>query len=206
MLTPRQIELDGDEGASEIYSFTDRVAAHVTSDIARAIVDLNRSESDRSPDGVVKETTIWGEPVYSQPLSEATIEQLIAKYHRPYHDQIRKSVAGSFLFSVDCHTMADCGPPVGPDPGVKRPMICLGDCRGQTFPSDWLNELYDCFDEQFPDSVKINQPFSGGYITRTHGAHSPWIQLEVSRSNQISHEQKKQGIFQALEEFCQRKS
>jgi formiminoglutamase len=30
--------------------------------------------------------------------------------------------------------------------------------------------------------VKLNWPFAGGYLTRTHGANPiPWIQVEMSR-------------------------
>ena len=51
-LTREQLSKDGDEGASEIYALQDEVAEFITTDVARAIVDLNRSPDDRRSDGV----------------------------------------------------------------------------------------------------------------------------------------------------------
>ena len=48
-LTPEQIAEDGDEGAAEIYDLHSVVTAFHTTDVARAIVDMNRSEDDRPP-------------------------------------------------------------------------------------------------------------------------------------------------------------
>lgn len=202
LLTPRQIEVDGDEGAAEIYSFTNQVRGHLSTEIARVAVDLNRDEADRRPDGVVKQTTIWNEPVYSQPLSETLIEQLLDRYYRPYHRQLREAINRSHLLAIDCHTMAEFGPPLSPDPGTRRPMICLGDDHGRTCPAGWMKILYSSFEQQFPNSVQINQPFAGGFITRNHGRHHPWVQLEVSRSQDLTNVEKKQRIVRALESFC----
>jgi formiminoglutamase len=38
-LTPEQILADSDEGAAEIYDLKSEVAVHITTDIARAVVD-----------------------------------------------------------------------------------------------------------------------------------------------------------------------
>ncbi|NIQ82806.1 MAG: N-formylglutamate amidohydrolase, partial [Anaerolineae bacterium] len=65
VLTQEQIVEDGDEGAGEIYSIEDEVAAFVTTGVARAFVDVNRAEDDRRADGVVKTHTIWEIPIYS---------------------------------------------------------------------------------------------------------------------------------------------
>jgi formiminoglutamase len=83
ILTPEQIAKDGDVGASEIYAISEEVEAFVTTDVARAFVDLNRAESDRSADGVVKTHTCWNEPVYAAPLLEDDVRQLLTRYHRP---------------------------------------------------------------------------------------------------------------------------
>ena len=60
---------DSDEGASEIYyPLRNEVTAFVTTDIARAIVDMNRKEDDWGKDGVIKTHTCWDVPIYSEPL------------------------------------------------------------------------------------------------------------------------------------------
>jgi len=51
ILSEKEVLKDGDEGANEIYyPLENKVAAFVTTDIGRAIVDLNRSEGDFSSD------------------------------------------------------------------------------------------------------------------------------------------------------------
>ena len=53
VLGEEDIRRDGDEGAAEIYlPLKKDVAALITTDVARANVDLNRSEKDRRRDGV----------------------------------------------------------------------------------------------------------------------------------------------------------
>jgi N-formylglutamate amidohydrolase len=66
---------DGDEGAAEIYDLKDHAAEFVTTDIARAIVDLNRAEDDRRPDGVVIAVTT------NEPFSGGYITRLHGKEH-----------------------------------------------------------------------------------------------------------------------------
>jgi N-formylglutamate deformylase len=200
MLTPQQIIEDGDEGAARIYSIRDQVKAFVTTDIARAFVDINRVEDDLSPDGVVKIHTIWKVPIYRQPLSEDLIQILLDKYYRPYHKQLSQFTSEARL-GVDCHTMADVGPPIGPDANRKRPSICLSNAKG-TCPEDWFNRLVDCLEEAFETEVSKNKPFKGGYIIRSHAHELPWVQIELSRAAFLSHAQKRSKFLEALDEWC----
>lgn len=204
LLNEDQIRKDGDEGASEIYAIEEHVQAAISTDIARAFVDLNRAEDDLRPDGVVKTTTIWGESIYRETLNDELIETLIQRYHRPYHDQLRRAADSEARLFVDCHTMADEGPPVGPDTGQKRPLVCLGDCQGTSLPPEWSDWLMSAFRESFGDDVTLNQPFSGGYITQTQKQHAPWIQLEFSRTSAVPDTEKRKGLLHALGLFCER--
>ena len=64
-LSEADIIKDGDEFAREIYApLETEVAAFLTTDIARAVVDLNRAEDDFHKDGVIKRHTCWDVPVY----------------------------------------------------------------------------------------------------------------------------------------------
>ena len=177
-LTPEQIAADGDEGAGEIYDLRGHVAEFVTTDVARAIVDLNRAEDDRRPDGVVKTETCWNVPVYSEYPSEEIIAVLLEKYYRPYHEKLSAAPQGARI-GIDCHTMAATGPPVGPDPGKERPYICLSNAEG-TCPQHWMETFRDCFSSLFKGPVLINTPFKGGFITRAHAREMPWMQLVSS--------------------------
>ena len=102
VLAPEQILVDSDEGAAEIYDLQSEVAAHITTDVARAIVDMNRSEDDRGRDGIIKTHTSYNVRVYSQPVPEDVVEILLERYYRPYHRRLSES-ASDAEFGVDCH-------------------------------------------------------------------------------------------------------
>jgi N-formylglutamate deformylase len=204
VLKEQDIIKDGDEGASEIYyPLRDQVIAFVTTDIARAIVDMNRREDDRGKDGVVKTHTCWNVPVYKEPLSEKVITSLIDQYYRPYHSQLSSLTKGVQL-GFDCHTMAEEGPPIGPDAGSKRPRVCLSNGDGGTCSQEWIRSLYDCFSEIFGDDVSVNAPFKGGFITRSHSKEIPWIQIELSREAFADNQEKSRWLFRVLKEWWKR--
>ena len=98
--------------------------------------------------------------------------------------------------------MAEFGPPVGPDTGVKRPTICLGNRNGETCPTEWLEEIADLFKQYF-DDVQINRPFSGGHIIASHYHEIPWIQLEFSRTNEFSCEYKSEAVYHIFGKWVQ---
>ena len=201
-LTPQEIADDGDGGAAEIYAFEDEVGAFVTTDVARAVVDMNRSRDDIGPDGVVKTHTCWNVPVWHRPLSQAEVDGLLDACHRPYHQRLTElGRSGEWVLGVDCHTMAATGPPLGPDPGIERPWVCLSNGDG-TCPPEWIDSLRQCFQEQLEGPVGINEPFRGGYITRFHAAEMPWIQIELSRAAFLPDDGKRQVVLRALQEWA----
>ena len=199
LLTLSEIVQDGDEGANEIYGpLKNQVQHFVTTDIARAFVDLNRAEDDLRKDGVVKTHTCWDVPIYKQQLTSEIIQHLITRYHRPYHNELSALANKQVVLAIDCHTMAEYGPPVGPDTGVKRPLVCLGNVNGRSCPDKWVSQLASCFKKHYDGDVAVNSPFSGGYITQTHAHEMPWIQLELSRCDCFSTEEKNARVLTAL--------
>lgn len=201
LLTFDQIVADGDEGARGIYAIEELVNKFVITDIARAFVDVNRKESDLSVDGVVKTHTCWNIPVYKSPLSPIVIKQLLDRYYVPYHTQLTNSTGKDIMLAIDCHTMASSGPPVGPDPGLSRPMVCLSNADG-TCSEEWFYLLADCLSESFGYDVSLNKPFSGGYIIRHHAKEVPWLQLELSRDPSLSIEYKRNAVISAFKKWC----
>jgi formiminoglutamase len=199
-LTERQIVEDGDEGAAEIFSLEQEVAGYVTTDIARAVVDLNRAPNDTRADGVVKTHTIYEIPIYERPLRENEIEVLLRRYYYPYHNRLSQ-LGKDAILGIDCHTMAAVGPPIGPAAGVERPLICLSNAHS-TCSSEWLKRLADCLQEAFRNEVSVNSPFTGGYIIRTHAQELPWMQLELSRASFMSLEDKRHNVLQAITDWC----
>ena len=200
VLSQKEILEDGDVGAEEIYyPVRDRVAAFVTTDIGRAIVDLNRADDDFRKDGVIKTHTCWEVPVYRTGPSKDLIERLLEKYYHPFHMQLA-SLASKVKLGIDAHTMAAFGPPVGPDPGKERPPVCISNA-GFTCPQTWLESLAACLEESSGLPVSINTPFQGGYIVRSHSAEIPWIQVEYSRAPFLINEQKSKALLRALSDW-----
>jgi N-formylglutamate deformylase len=201
ILTEQQIIEDGDEGAAEIYDLASEVAAFVTTDVPRAIVDVNRAEDDRRADGVVKTHTIWNVPVYGGPLPEGVVSALLDGYYRPYHAQLTERVSSETRLGIDCHTMAAKGPPIGPGSGIERPWLCLSNGEG-TCPPEWLESLAGCLEQAFEHPVSMNDPFKGGYITRTHATELPWVQLELSRAPFAPSKEKRVRVLASLRKWC----
>ncbi len=201
VLTPQQIAADGDEGAAELYALETQVAAYQTAEVARAIVDLNRAPDDRRPDGVVKTHTCWNVPVYHPFPSEEIVQTLLEHYYWPYQRGLTRLAGGDAILAVDCHTMLAKGPPIGPGPGIERPWVCLSNGEG-TCPEPWIESLRQCFQEVFDGPVLVNDPFRGGYITRTHSAEMPWLQLELSRAPFSAWAEKRRRVLTALTNWC----
>jgi N-formylglutamate deformylase len=202
-LTAAQIARDGDEQADTIYAVAADVAHFLSPEVARAFVDLNRAEDDRRADGVVKTHTCWGDPVYREPLELATIDELLAEHHRPYHAQLTAWSTTGARLGLDCHTMAAHGPPVGPDPGAERPWVCLSHGDG-TCPEAWMRAMLACMVAEFGDHVRVNDPFRGGHITRSHAAEMPWMQIELSRAAFAPVAAKHRAVRRALHAFVAR--
>ncbi len=202
ILTPEEIARDGDEGAATIYDLAGGVDQFVTTEIARAIVDLNRAEDDRRKDGVVKTHTCWNVPVYEPFPPADVIEALLHRYYRPYHQRLDELASSGVAAGVDCHTMAAKGPPVGPDPGAERPWVCLSNADG-TCPQAWIEALRDSFARELGGNVTINHPFRGGYITRTHAATLPWLQLELSRAPFCSDVEKRSTVLSSMSRWSE---
>lgn len=201
ILTPKEIAEDGDEGAAEIYALESEVAAYQTTVVARAIVDLNRATDDRRPDGVVKTHTCFNIPVYREFPPETVVETLLERYYWPYQHALTRLAGRDVVLAVDCHTMLAKGPPIGPGPGIERPWVCLSNADG-TCSQPWIEALQRCFQEVFDGPVTINDPFRGGYITRTHAAEMPWVQLELSRAPFLSEAEKRERVLAALTKWC----
>lgn len=199
-LSKYDILRDGDEGAKVVYSIENEVQVYCSTDIARAIVDVNRAHNDFSPDGVVKTHTCYNIEVYKIPLRNALVQQLLWHYYYPYHERLQESLRQVRL-GIDCHTMAEYGPPIGPDAGRPRPWVCLSDGDGATFPADWMRSLFHRFEEQFGKNVAVNQPFHGGYIVRTYGRHVPFVQIELSRGPFMTNLEKRERVLRALQAF-----
>ena len=192
--------------ACDCAAFEEHVAAFIKTDIARAILDMNRREDERRADGVVKTETIYKVPIYCKPLPESIVNTLLESYHRPYHKSlVELAKTSGAILGIDCHTMAAKAPPIEADAGRERPPVCIGDAEG-SLPAKWRDSLVRCFENVFKTLVTVNDPFSGGYITRTHAAELPWVQVELSRAPFMTNQQKSECVLTALHSWCEEHS
>ena len=201
VLSQEDVREDGDGGAAEIYYPLNSASAEfITTDIARAVVDLNRAPDDFRKDGVIKTHTCWDVPVYRRPPSAPVVRMLLDRYYHPYHERL-STAARKVRLGIDCHTMAAVGPPVGPDAGADRPPVCLSNADG-TCPPEWLAALGRLLAERLGAAPSLNHPFRGGYIIRRHGREIPWLQVEFSRAPFLTDREKSRGFLQALKELA----
>lgn len=190
----KEIFEDIDPVTKKIYDLNEKVISVFKTNIARTFVDLNRSPDDlppKNPDGVVKSHTCLGKKIYkenSQPDGKL-IDLLLKKYYHPYHIKLKNSIEknkNEILLCLDCHSMAETGPAISPDKGMKRPIICLGNRFGDSATNNFTEKLKTCFINSFElneQQVSINKPFAGGFITRFYGNNPlPWIQVEMNRA------------------------
>ena len=196
-ISPKDQFEDSDACTQEIYGLEQEVMVQVQSKIARVYVDMNRAQDDRppkNPDGVVKTQTCHGKTVYrpGQELDDSQTQQILDTYYFPYHYAITTALIkrDDLQLALDCHTMEAVAPVISPDPGQPRPLICLGNNHGKSCSLGMVNRLAACFREGFgleEKDVVLNQPFAGGYITRTYGEWPlPWVQVEMNRGLYLS--------------------
>jgi N-formylglutamate amidohydrolase len=163
--------------------------------IARVLIDANRApDSLDNPDGAVKTTTSYGDPIYRSPLNRQDQIDLRQRYWQPFHEQLNALVrrhAGQMRLFLDCHNMAQRGPDAYGDAGKVRPLICIanfGNERGEfvpsrgslTAPPPFAQKAAAIAQELFSDLtllepnpeptpvVALNRPFPGGYILRRY--------------------------------------
>ena len=196
-ISPKDQFEDSDSFTREIYGLGNEVRIQVQASMARVFVDMNRAPDDRppnNPDGVVKTQTCHGKIIYrsGQELDEAWTRRLLETYYYPYHQSIATGLTRNpdLQLALDCHSMEKVAPVISPDPGQPRPLICLGTNHGKSCSLEVADRLLACFREAFQledKDVVMNQPFAGGFITRTYGEGPiPWVQVEMNRSLYLS--------------------
>ncbi|AOM83944.1 N-formylglutamate amidohydrolase [Salisediminibacterium beveridgei] len=211
LLDEQAVLLDSDTWTRELFDFKDVAAAFIETDVSRLVVDLNREKGDlppANPDGIVKTLSVDGQQVWADPegLTPEEADQMIQAHYDPYHERVAEvSRTSGAILGIDGHSMLDIGPVKGTHLFEQRPLFCIGN-RGSesggfvnepiTAPVEMMQTLKRLLEEHFGDLIKewikdpgmtpfvtMNQPFSGGYMTRRHGTAGPipWIQLEINR-------------------------
>ncbi len=174
-------------------------ASLLVAHVSRYVVDLNRAEDDVDratvPDhprprpvqsrGVVWRTTTEGRPVLAGALPHASLEERLARYHRPYHAALeaeveRKRRRFGHALVVCAHSM-----PSVTRPGAPRRADVVPGSRGGSTTSPRVLDLIDAHFRGAGLTVRHDDPYKGGYTTQRYGRpreglHA--IQIELSRA------------------------
>lgn len=166
---------------------------------ARAVIDLNRAETDIDPAtvegmpasrplpdrtragfGLFPRIAAPGQPLLARPLPRAEAVHRIATLHRPWHAALAEGLAAArarhtVALLLDMHSM----PPIGPD----GPDIVIGDRHGRSAAPHLVATLEAAFRARGFSTAR-NHPYAGGHTLERHaapqrGIHA--IQVEISR-------------------------
>lgn len=193
--------IQSDTCANDLFSFGDRVAGTIDTDISRLFVDLDRQYTTVPPasDGVLKKTTLYGKPVFREGLfpDEIAISNVLRRYWVPFHDAVKKIMdTGGLKLIIECHTMLAVGPTVSRDPGRPRPIILLEDiideagnpaktCSPELTANlmEHLKKAFSGVDDTVVEKFAVAAEPSPGFIHRQYGRGPvPMVRLSLSRA------------------------
>jgi N-formylglutamate amidohydrolase len=156
--------------------FTDRLPGWVNTTSARVGAGL----------GTIARVVASGEAIYRGKLLFADAEQRIRTCWQPFHDglealiaETQATFAGCLL--IDCHSMPTHGHVSRS--GAKPADFVLGDAHG-TACSPLVTRLVEELLIAQGFSVRRNDPYAGGYITRHYGRPREGVQalqIEIAR-------------------------
>lgn len=169
--------------------------------MSRYLLDLNRAENDidassvvgansevARPRGLVWSLTTDGERALSRPLTEAELKERLDAVHRPYHRALRellerKKKKFGIAVLLAAHSMPSVGRSAHGDPGSQRADVVPGTQNRTTAAARFIDAV-ERHARQAGMSVKHDDPYRGGYATRSHGRPDEGVhavQVELAR-------------------------
>ncbi len=131
--------------------------------------------------GTIPRLVASGEAIYGHKLRFAEAEERIRRCWEPYHAALRGSVQRTLVqfgvcLLIDCHSMPSLGQATGAD-------FVLGDAHGTSCSPEIVTRTETCL-RRLGYSVKRNDPYAGGYVTRQYGRPREQVhalQIEIAR-------------------------
>lgn len=144
--------------------------------VSRFAVDLNRSATPlalypgRVETGVVPQHTFQGDAVWREPPSERETAEWIARWHRPYHEQLTARITNlverfGWVVLLDLHSVASAENRIH---AALEDEIYLGDRDGASCSAAVTDAAAAAFAAQ-GFRVARNAPYKGGWITHHYG-------------------------------------
>jgi N-formylglutamate amidohydrolase len=135
--------------------------------------------------GTIARVVASGEAIYRAKLRFAEAERRVRDCWQPFHDMLGSLIGGTkaqfgACLLIDCHSMPAHGSGRN---GSGQADFVLGDAHG-TACSPRATRLVEQLLRDFGYSVRRNDPYAGGYITRHYGrpreaVHA--LQVEIAR-------------------------
>jgi N-formylglutamate amidohydrolase len=136
--------------------------------------------------GTIARVVASGESIYRGKLSFADAERRITTCWQPFHDTLVELITATrtkfgVCLLIDCHSMPSAGHAVRP--GIRAADFVLGDAHG-TACTPQATGLVESLLRELGYTVRRNDPYAGGYITRHYGRPREGVhalQVEISR-------------------------
>ena len=171
---------------------------------SRSVVDLNRSRQSlddsmfnskikttpheevlliKSGLGVIP-SKCYTEEIFKSKLPNFYISKMLEKYYDPFHKKLSKRInylksKFGVVYLIDIHST-----PTLSNNNKNFPDVIIGDNFGKSSEENFKNNLISHF-KNLDLKLSINNPYSGGYITRRYGKKDKnvnVIQLEISKN------------------------
>jgi N-formylglutamate deformylase len=190
---------DTDWHIHDLYDFArDLGIGLVRTRLSRWVIDMNRDPSGKSlyNDGrtiteLVPTKTFTGLPLYREGMlpDQVEVDRRRTRYFDPYHQMLSvkldalRSKFGRVLL-LDAHSIIHFVPTIRRDP---FPDLILGSNDEKSADADLIEAAVEILSHNGQGfSFSHNQPFKGGYITRSVGRSRPGfsaLQLEMVQKN-----------------------
>ena len=136
--------------------------------------------------GTIARIVASGETIYRAKLPFAEAERRVRQFWQPFHATLQALIGGTTaMFGtcllIDCHSMPSHGSAIRP--GGKAADFVLGDAHG-TACSPCATRLVERVLTELGYTVRRNEPYAGGYITRHYGRPREGVhalQIEIAR-------------------------
>jgi N-formylglutamate amidohydrolase len=189
----------------------DRGAAAVIARAPRALIDVNRSETELDPRAVegrrgdaptararaglgLIPTRLAGlGALWRMAVNETELAGRLNQVHRPYHQALAAMITASRathdnVLLLDCHSM--------PPRAAGEPQIVIGDRHGTSAAADLISAA-EAIARRRGFTVARNIPFAGGEVIARHGdplhgVHA--LQIEVDRSTYCQRDLRRPGV------------
>jgi N-formylglutamate amidohydrolase len=136
--------------------------------------------------GTIARIVASGETIYRTKLPFAEAERRVRQFWQPFHATLEALIGGTkAMFGgcllIDCHSMPSHG--AAGRPAGKAADFVLGDAHGTACSSN-ATRLVEWALTELGYTVRRNDPYAGGYITRHYGRPREGVhalQIEIAR-------------------------